>query len=312
MTVSVWKSLLSLRSRGGRGAQLQIFSFHRVLDAPCALSDGEPTVQEFADQVAWIRDTCNVLRLSEAVRLLREDKLPPAAAAITFDDGYRNNLTNALPVLQRLQVPATVFVAVRACEQGIMWNDLIIEGLRRCAAEFDVSMGGELCRFGPETQPSTVLDRLKYVDHDERMAVAQAFYEAATDEPQPRLMMTADEVAAIAADWIEIGAHTMSHPILKNLSDERAKEEIFASKEQLEAWTGREVTLFAYPNGRRDVDFCNRDMDLVEAAGFSAAVSTDWGSARRSSARFALPRYTPWETSAFGYKSRILKTSLAS
>ena len=309
----MWKQLLTLKSPAGKHAQLQIFSFHRVLNEASNFWADDPDIALFDRQIKWITQSCNLLRLDEAVDRLNSGTLPAAAAAIPFDDGYKNNLTNALTVLEKYHAPATIFITIEACENGIMWNDLVIEGIRCCQAPFKTVVGGTEQQIDRNRNPQEILDAIKYLPHQERWSTAQSFFMQATDGAKaPRLMMTPSEITECRSDLITFGAHTLTHPILKELDDETCRAEIEGSKRFVEEWTQTPVTLFAYPNGRYGIDFAEREIDLAKSAGFKAAVATDWGSADTNSNNYSLPRYTPWERSSFAFKMRILKTSLSS
>ena len=105
---------------------------------------------------------------------------------------------------------------------------------------------------------------------------------------------------------MEVGAHTISHPILLTLPDEAARGEIEGSRQALQKITGREIRAFAYPNGKPGEDYTRRDRDLVESLGFETAPSTTWGAATAASDRFQLPRFTPWDRSPERWLARLL------
>ena len=108
-------------------------------------------------------------------------------------------------------------------------------------------------------------------------------------------MMRPAQIKRLHDAGMEIGGHTINHPILAMLDDEEARAEIVGGKHRLEEITGAPVTLFAYPNGKPDKDYGPRDVGLVREAGFAAAVSTIGGVANRSSDLFQLPRFSPWD-----------------
>jgi peptidoglycan/xylan/chitin deacetylase (PgdA/CDA1 family) len=121
------------------------------------------------------------------------------------------------------------------------------------------------------------------------------------------LMLTPEMVRTMAAQNFEIGAHTVSHPILTSLSDEAARHEIGQCKRDLEAITGTAVRYFAYPNGKVGKDFDERHKEMVRAAGFTAAFSTEVGPAVRGRDMFQLPRSRPWDTNPFLFGLRLLR-----
>jgi len=102
-------------------------------------------------------------------------------------------------------------------------------------------------------------------------------------------------VLRLHASDMEIGAHTVTHPILARLDPERAASEIGDSKRRLEAITGSPVSLFAYPNGKPGRDYRREHVGMVKQLGFEAAVSAAQGVAHAASDSFQLPRFTPWD-----------------
>ncbi len=107
----VVKAIAHLLSPGGIGARLSILIFHRVLSQTDPLFPGEQDIHRFDQVLSWVSRWFNVMALDDAVSRLRAGTLPARAAAITFDDGYADNASNALPVLQRHGMEATFFVA---------------------------------------------------------------------------------------------------------------------------------------------------------------------------------------------------------
>ena len=124
------KQAFQLASPGGDKGHLSILIFHRVLPEPDPLFPDEPDVARFEQIVQWLKEWFNVLPLNEAVIRLQRGNLPPRAAAITFDDGYADNLVCAHPILRKHSLPATYFVATGFLDGGRMWNDTIIESVR--------------------------------------------------------------------------------------------------------------------------------------------------------------------------------------
>ncbi len=308
--------LLGLLSPSGSRARLVILTFHRVLRAPDPLLPGEPDVHRFEQILRWLSDLCHVLPLEDAVTRLHQGTLPARAAAITFDDGYRNNLELAKPALQAAGLPATVFVARDPLRRGIMWNDLVIEAVRNFSGCLDLQdLGLGTFDAAGDDRGACIRDLigvLKYRDRGERDELSNELYRRAAGTEPPRQMLTEDEALDLQGDGISLGAHTLSHPILARLTDDLAFEEIEGSRRWLGALTGRLPMLFAYPNGRLGDDYESRHAEMVRASGFSAAVSTRWGAANQGSPVFELPRFTPWEQARPGFVSRILKTCVRS
>jgi peptidoglycan/xylan/chitin deacetylase (PgdA/CDA1 family) len=313
---SLHRFLLDRLSPRGERARLMIFTFHRILEQPDPLMADEPDRAQFTQMLSWIREVCEVLPLGEAVAALRSGKLPSRAAAITFDDGYRNNLTLAKPLLVEAGLPATVFIAVDAVRTGVMWNDVAIEAARRWDAGVDLSDLGfdtqSLQAAGGAGRVDVLITGLKYRAIDERAEVVAEIFRRTCGGSPERLMLCESEVAQLAGDGIELGAHTIHHPILTRIPDDLAREEIQDSRNWLHEVTGRAPALFAYPNGRPGTDYDQRHVAMVADAGFNAAVSTRWGAARANSEIFELPRFLPWERTRDAFCSRLVKVCLAS
>jgi peptidoglycan/xylan/chitin deacetylase (PgdA/CDA1 family) len=309
----------SLRALSGPPARrrLVVFTFHRVLDRPDALLPDEPTAAFFRTQLEWIAQLLDVLPLPEAVERLSSGELPPAAACITFDDGYRNNFELAMPLLQEFNLPASFFIATGALEAGAMWNDLVIEGIRRAGERLDLrAFGLEEYFFRSDDDRrnavNRTLDAMKYLPVDHRAEQAKEIYASCCGSSHLSLMMRPEMVRELAARGHDVGAHTMTHPILQKVDDVRARAEIFGSRDWLESVTGRRPRSFAYPNGRPGIDFGPHHCAIVGEAGFDCAVSTRWGCARSDSDPMSIPRFTPWETTRRGFFTRLTKTYLES
>ncbi len=306
------RSVLGALTPRGRRARLMIFPYHRVLPSEDPLLPGTPSADRFERQLQRIRKFCNPLRLEEAVKRLIEGTLPSRAVALTFDDGYANNLEVAAPLLKKYRIPATIFVAVDAVERGIMWNDLIIEAVRAASETIDT---GGLGLGIVEVQATTrlavakrLVAKAQYLPTKTRLAVSEALYAAVANREHVRQMMRPDQLNDLSDYGIDIGAHTVNHPILKMLDDSEARAEIGDSRVWIRDVTGREPTLFAYPNGKRGGDYDLRDVELVRDLGFLAAVRADWGCATRACSRYELPRFKPWEDTDTGFGARLCKT----
>ncbi|HKE93961.1 MAG TPA: polysaccharide deacetylase family protein [Povalibacter sp.] len=292
------RGLLGLLSPGGPRARLLILTYHRVLAQPDALLPDEPDAATFAAQMDVVGAYCQVLALPEAVRRLRDGTLPPRAACITFDDGYENNLSVALPILEARNMSATIFIAAGAIEQGVMWNDLIIEGFRAVGAQqafahfgVDSTDAGSLA---PAAAVLRVLEQQKYGSLEQRWRNAEEFCRKVSNT-LPRLMLTREQIAEVARRGHDVGAHTIRHPILKELGPEAAREEIAGSYAWIAEAAGVVPQSFAYPNGRPGRDYDASHVSMAREAGFTLAVSTRWGCATQRSDPYQLPRCAPWD-----------------
>lgn len=291
---------------------LSILIYHRVVPEPDPLAPYEVCAKEFDWQLALLERWFTVLPLREAAARLRSGTLPVRSACVTFDDGYADNVTVALPILRRRGVPATFFVATGFLDGGTMWNDRVIETVRGApGAALDArSIGLDKLDISSialrRLAIGTLLDALKYLPIEERQRRAERLSAETACTPRSDLMMTSAQVRELRGNGMEIGAHTVSHPILTSLDSMRAREEISEGKRRLEEITGSPVTLFAYPNGKPGHDYRGEHVAMVSELGFEAAVSTAWGVGHAASDPFQLPRFTPWDRTPGKFALRLL------
>ena len=314
---SLQRSVLGMLSPSGRNARLIILMFHQVLERKDPVFPDVPDGRFFDKQMSWLAEYCNVIPLYEAALRLQDGTLPSRAACITFDDGYADNLEIAAPILSKHRLPATFFITGGAVEEGIMWNDLVIEAMRRGTGETDLrdlelgmfDLSSDAARRAAIDQ---VLAKLKYQELAERQSVAERIHSLITGSAPPRLMMTVDQVEEIANKGFEVGAHTINHPILKNLEADVARAEICLSRDWVHDVTGRVPMSFAYPNGRPGVDYDESHEVMGRDAGFGVAVSTRWSCANAPDSLFGLPRISAGESSRNAYWLRLAKTTVKS
>lgn len=318
------KTVFTLLSPAGARARLNVLIFHRVLREPDPLFPDEVDAQRFDGLLGWIADWFNVLPLDEAVTRLRDGSLPARAAALTFDDGYADNHDVALPILRRHGLPCSFFVATGFLDGGRMWNDTLIEAVRRSPLpsldlrDLHDAQGLELgvVELGDMDQRrqrlAGLIQRVKYLAPEPRLACVNAIAQRAEVQPPDDLMMSGDQVRALRAAGMQIGAHTVSHPILATLTPEAAVDEIARSRDALQTLLGERVGLFAYPNGKPGTDYLPAvHPRLVRELGFDAAVSTHWGAARAGEDLFQIPRFTPWDRSRMRFGLRLARNLLS-
>ncbi|TFW19398.1 polysaccharide deacetylase family protein [Duganella callida] len=306
------RSLLRPLLRGGRHSPA-IMIYHRVRPQRDTLFPDEVDAAHFARQLAWLTSYCEVMPLLDAVRHMRAGTLPPRAACITFDDGYADNADIALPLLQHYRVPATFFVASGFLNGGRMWNDSVIELIRRApAGTLDASsLGLGVHRFDTPAQRvdaiMSLLGQLKYLPMAQRLEQVERLSGLLAVPLPTDLMMRDEQVRQLHRAGMAIGGHTVHHPILARLEPPQARAEIAEGKAALERLTGAPVSLFAYPNGGPGTDYGPEHVAMVRELGFEAAVSTSTGAAGDQPDLYQLPRFTPWDRSRLRYTLRLAR-----
>jgi peptidoglycan/xylan/chitin deacetylase (PgdA/CDA1 family) len=308
---------LRLLSPGGARGRLSILIFHRVLAAPDPLFPAELDLRSFEERMRWIRSWFSVLPLDDAVVALARGTLPDRALAITFDDGYADNVTVALPILLRLRLHATFFIASAYLDGGTMWNDRVIDAVRNCEnSELDASelgLGVHSLSTLDERRAAirAILGQLKDRALEERRTLAERLARLCGLVTDASPMMTSAQLRELSGAGMGIGAHTATHPILARMDASDARREIADGRDALEGIVRQAVRLFAYPNGKPDIDYGVAHVDIVRALGFAAAASTAPGTARSGDSVFELPRFTPWDPSPLRYAARMASNMLA-
>ena len=207
---------LKLLSKLSGKNKLSILIYHGVLASFDPLRPNEPTISSFSWQMEVLNKYFVPLSLPEALRLLQAGTLPTNAVCVTFDDGYKNNLEVALPILKQFAIPATVFVATAFSQGQNMWNDRVIQLFAdKSITTLDLSIADlGVCELGdwPERKQlaNTLLKKLKYLPIEERLEKIARLYRANGGVEAPSLMMTPDEVPKLSDAGV-LCVKSMSH-----------------------------------------------------------------------------------------------------
>ena len=253
--------------------------------------------------------------------------------ALTFDDGYADNLRQAKPLLEAADVAATVFVVSGAVGRGReFWWDELERGLltpEATASKLELRTKGRTTTWRLADSPYGASEHERHrswnaIEADDPLArhglfrSAYAALRAASEDERAAGLATlldgrdararethrplSEEELLLLAEGglVEIGAHTVTHPVLSDLSEADQRREVRQSRAELEALLGRPVRLFAYPFGQRD-HYTAETVKAVREAGYALACSTLPGCVHRRTSRFELPRFTvlDWDGDEF-------------
>ena len=278
-----------------------ILGYHRVSDGPDPY-DLAVSPERFAEQLEVLGRRGRPLPLGELPGLLATGGVPKRSVVLTFDDGYADVLHLAKPLLEQFGIPASVFVVSGALGRELWWDrlDRLASTATAVGLRLILPIGDSMFRWpmkgvttSEEGLRRSLYPRLRQLDSAACEAVLDQLGEligesAETGAVGYRRVVTSDELRCLSeGDLVQIGAHTMTHPALSQLSAERQREEIAGSRRDLEAALGRQVTGFSYPFGDTGAGAAR----LVQEAGFLYACESRSAVAWRRTEQFALPRF---------------------
>jgi peptidoglycan/xylan/chitin deacetylase (PgdA/CDA1 family)/CelD/BcsL family acetyltransferase involved in cellulose biosynthesis len=309
---------LSVASPGNRpswssraDACARILYYHRVND------DNDPFFHAissdfFDQQMRYIARYYKVVSLSDMLKHL-ESGSREMVVALTFDDGYQDNYQNAFRILQRYNLPATVFLTTDPVDSGErLWFERLALALKTTAREFidlEIDLPRRLLlrteaeRLDANNRIFAILRTLP--DRDRRVRLDEILMQLAPPDEKVRenKMLTWDQIRLMKTHGIDFGGHTKTHPFISKLTQDEVVAEVSGCKRRIEEELQLPVEFFAYPNGREE-DFGMWNKEVVRAAGYRAALTTIWGMNYRGTDPMELRRGGPWETSLplFAYK----------
>jgi peptidoglycan/xylan/chitin deacetylase (PgdA/CDA1 family) len=259
----------------------------------------------FERLMAHVADHYHPVALSNVVAWLDgSGTLPNRAVAVTFDDGYRNVLTEAGPILKRLGIPATLFVVTDFVFGGrMLWPDRLMSALaltsidrldmHRAGGAIELPLSTTDARMAADVRIRAVC---KQLPDAERVALLDdVIRQLAVPEPElagawaDHAPLDGAGLSALGDFGIDVGSHTCSHGIVSRFSPSEMERELGESKRLIEAATGRPCTMFCYPNGAPG-DFDATTRKRVMAAGYRGAVTTIKRRVVPGDDRYEIPR----------------------
>lgn len=264
---------------------LTVLNYHRIDDPN---RTGFNTLQvnvsatpvDFERQMEYVKRHFNVVSTDLLVSWLHgKAALPSRAAMITFDDGYYDNLSNAYPILRKLNLPAVIFLATAfmGVDQPFYWDYIAYCFFNTKNSEADLPILG-VCSWNDKVERDEIMLRwieaLKKISEVEKQKAVQSLdklLQVSVDNSAfINLHLTWDQIREMSANGIEFGSHTVNHPILTRISLSEVMEELTASKRRIENELGKRILSFAYPNGGV-ADFSEDVVKIVREVGFDIA-----------------------------------------
>jgi peptidoglycan/xylan/chitin deacetylase (PgdA/CDA1 family) len=298
------------------------------------------TPQHFSEHLEVLHKLYSPLSLNQLAHSLRDRKIANGSVVLTFDDGYRDNLLEAKPLMERYPISATVFVTTgyTSGARETWWDGLqriflhpghlpkvlqMSVGKERYrwelggAADYAETCSNSFAHWNVETNDNptmrhqiyrTLFSILRPLAEEERQKTLSNLYawaEVKQEAGVARDMLSHEELARLAKEGLfEIGAHTVTHPILSQLPVAKQRAEIQESKKRLEDIIGRPVASFAYPYGALK-DFTSDTVAVVRELGFTHACSNFPGLVFRGTDPFQLPRFLVRDWDGHEFSSRL-------
>lgn len=329
------------RVRNRFGPSALILLYHRVAKDVIDPYNLCVSPEHFEEHLQVIRRLGRGLPLIDIAAGVRKGEIPRRAIAVTFDDGYQDNLYAARPLLEKHDVPATVFMTTGTIgrTREFWWDELERIFLRPGTLPQELQLTihrdshvwqlDEAAGYGAEDVDAwrewTLLDDitptarhgvfrdiyrlLQPMTDDERTRTLDALLEWAGTPPRVRdshRALEPDEVVDLSdGGLVEIGGHTENHPDLSSQPVYVQRDEIRRGRATLEQWLNRPVSSFAYPYGY----FNSETVAEVRDAGFAQACMCGSEAVRRHSDPFLLPRVevSDWHGEKF---ERVLRHHL--
>jgi len=265
--------------------RLTVLNYHRVADHRNPKFDTfKPNVSAtpdgFAEQMDFLKRYFNLVSIDEVTAWLDgKGVLPKYPALITFDDGYYDNLSNALPVLSQRKIPALIFLTIDFINRLSVpfWDNAACCFYRTRHQQAQLPLFGDR-EWGDAGERDRVIkefvEAIKYLPKAQKNETLERLQETLEvslhREEFSSLFLNWDQVRELNKAGISFGAHTVSHPILTRILLEEARQEISASKTFIEEQLGDPISSFAYPNGQA-ADFNAEIQTLVKDAGYRSA-----------------------------------------
>jgi peptidoglycan/xylan/chitin deacetylase (PgdA/CDA1 family) len=290
----VWRSGLLSLTRSVHESRCLVLRYHSICDRALAepgyvSSSISVPVDQFEQQIRHLATYYRCISLDElSDAIVGRQPMPPRAAIVTFDDGYRDNYQLALPVLARYRVPAVIYLVSSTLTQGLpLWTSrlryaLFRTGVRTIAVKDQDGRSTTTCSLGDsrgkEQAAQDLTNSLNQLSAPQReVRLAELCHDMSVND-FPHVtdwFLSLNEIEEMQREGITFGSHTVTHPNLPGIDPAEANREIETSRRDLETLLGRPVVHFSFPNsGSKYPHFSDRTKKSVADAGYRTAVTS--------------------------------------
>lgn len=252
----------------------------------------------FENTLLWFKSRYNLVSIHDLQELIHRNKPLKNACMLSVDDGWLSTYKVIYPVMKKHNVPFTIFVSPQVMKTGMsFWY----YKLRFCNEDEIKQILIRRKYFSEEVKKYPAELILKEIAIDAVYDVLDEYLITHSEIEIPRGFMNTEEVLELhRSGLVEVGAHTMIHPILKFEKDDVAHKEIVQSVEELSDILNKQVSSFAYPNGIEGVDYGEREIEFAKTAGIDMAFSVNPGLINEKTNPLSIPRWGSQARLSFG------------
>lgn len=299
----------------GKGTDLLVLAYHSITKGNIKHAGLEVSADNFDSQINFLKKHFDIIDIDNALYLLNNNNYKNKLV-ITFDDGYRDNYSTALPLLIKHNVPATIFLTTDPIIQhGLLWGnelDITISESNCCKIIVDKLGLIDLSTYDKKLSATKAIKKhLKGLPTLEMKNTLNEIYKqlslAASIRTDQRFeMLQIDEIIEMKNNNITFGSHTSTHPIVSKISNLEFENELSHSMNNIKDWTGNNVYYFAYPNGLKE-DFTDESKNILKSFKYKAAFTLLRGTNNFLSDKYELKRIPIKDSTLHDFARYVLK-----
>jgi peptidoglycan/xylan/chitin deacetylase (PgdA/CDA1 family) len=291
-----------------KSPSVAVLFYHSVMDDPSpyqsSLGEIVHSTQVFRQQMESLARHYNPVTLSDVLDFLRDGRdLPPRPVVVTFDDGYKDNLEVAAPVMNRLGVPGVFYITVDCIDnQRLPWPARLRFAIYT-TTKHSLACESLLFTLGSAEQRTEAFLKLSDLCaplsgqvQEEFVRAVESQLEVDSSRIEARLLMTWDEIRKLAGSGHEIGSHTMTHPNIAYVAESEMQVELTQSKRRLEQELKQEIIHFAYPGPALRPNWNQRSREITKQVGYQTATTIEHGPVRKQDDPLTMKRIGPGPT----------------